>query len=186
MMSLSARTWVQTPLPLRNLCFPSAATAVECNWWCHRLERFPSCWECSEQSPYVRAAQVPWIDVGNASWVTNWAWQALRPGLTLGQSRSFSWPDSWKRTDGGMWRCCCWDGQGFGTHPVERLKQTQSSVRNGFMFLGLRPGHAECIPEVLYYLFNMPFPWLREVCPSGLLSLIHPLSNVAVGRKKSS
>lgn len=91
-----------------------------------------------------------------------------------------------KRTDGGMWRCCCWDGQGFGTHPVERLKQTQSSVRNGFMFLGLWPGHAECIPEVLYYLFNMPFPWLREVCPSGLLSLIHPLSNVAVGRKKSS
>lgn len=68
-------------------------------------------------------------------------------------------------------------------HPVERLKQTQSSVRNGFMFLGLQPGHAECIPEVLYYLFNMPFPRLREVCPSGLLSLIHPLSNVAVGGK---
>lgn len=49
------------------------------------------------------------------------------------------------------------------------------------MFLGPRPGHAECIPEVLYYLVHMPFAGLREVCPSGLLSLIRPLSSVAGG-----
>jgi len=76
---------------------------------------------------------------------------------------------------------CHWDGQGFGLHPMERLKQTQSSVRNRFMFLGTGPGHAECIPEVLYYLVRMPFVGLREVCPSGLLSSIHPLSSVAGG-----
>lgn len=67
---------------------------------------------------------------------------------------------------------------------MERLKQTQSSVRHGFMFLGLRPGRAECIPEVLYYLVHMPLAGLREVCPLGLLSLIHPLSRVAGGEKK--
>lgn len=52
------------------------------------------------------------------------------------------------------------------------------------MFLGPRPGHAECIPEVLYYLVHMPFAGLREVCPSGLLSSIHPLSSLAEGEKR--
>lgn len=75
------------------------------------------------------------------------------------------------------------DGQNFGPCPMEWLKQTQSSVRRGFMFLGPRPGCAECIPEALYYLVHMPLAGLREVCPSWLLSLIHPLSRVAGGEE---
>lgn len=134
----------------------------------------------------MRAVQVPWTDGGNASWISNWAWRALRSGLS---SRAINMLYltgllNHARVDGGVWRYCCWDGQGFGLHPMERLKQTQSSVRNRFMFLGPRPGRAECIPEVLYYLVHMPFAGLREVCPSGLLSLIHPLRSFAGEKKK--
>lgn len=60
---------------------------------------------------------------------------------------------------------------------MERLKQTQSRVRDGFMFLGPRPGHAERIPAALYCLARMPSAGLGGVCPSGSLSLVHPCSS---------
>lgn len=50
-------------------------------------------------SPHVW--EHPWIDAGNTSGVTNWAWQSLRPGLTLGQEVLVDWTlekheDGWR------------------------------------------------------------------------------------------
>lgn len=101
MMSLSARTWIQTPCPLRNLFFfpplPLLLSVIDgvMDWRGFLLAKnvlnSPHMWE---------QPRFPGLIL--ASWVTNWAWQALRPGLTLGQSRSFSWLNSWKTWDG--WR----------------------------------------------------------------------------------
>lgn len=161
---------------------PTATSAADCNYWCHRLRWFSSCWKCSEKSLKKQAAWDAWTNVDPHGFLMGW--DELRPELSssaipaLLLPRPLSCGSGWRLQGHGHW-----DGQNFGPRPMEWLKQTQSSVRRGFMFLGPRPGCAECIPEALYYLVHMPLAGLREVCPSWLLSLIHPLSRVAGGEE---
>lgn len=79
---------------------PTATSAADCNYWCHRLRWFSSCWKCSEKSLKKQAAWDAWTNVDPHGFLMGW----MSSGLSFlpVQYQHCCCPDLWAvGVDGG-------------------------------------------------------------------------------------